>query len=76
METKQNFLIPPHRKLTPEETKVLLEKYSIDSSNKLPKIKIKDPAINKIEDLKLGDIIEIKRKSFVGESRYYREVIE
>ena len=75
MET-ENFLIPPHRKLTLDETKALLTKYKLEAVSKLPKIKIKDVALNTTEDLKAKDVIEITRESFAGINKYYRVVIE
>ncbi len=70
----KNFLIPRHRKLDDAEIKALLEKYSIKKWQ-LPKIKKKDPALKGM-DIEVGDVIEITRKSFAGETKYYREVIE
>jgi DNA-directed RNA polymerase subunit H (RpoH/RPB5) len=71
-----NFLVLKHRKISREEVSILLEKYSLSSTSKLPKISIKDPAISNIEDLSLGDVIEITRNSFAGENKYFRVVIE
>lgn len=77
MANKQNtnFLVPKHRKLTKEEILSILEKYEISNVSKLPKIKIKDPAILQL-GANLLDVIEIERKSFVGITKYYRVVIE
>lgn len=75
MEEQRNFLIPKHRKLSEAEVKELLEKYNLNSTQKLPKIKIKDPGLNGLEP-EIGDIFEITRKSFAGETKYYRVVIE
>ena len=69
-----NFLVPNHRKLEEAEVESLLNKYSINK-NQLPKIKKKDPALKGL-GAEVGDVIEITRKSFVGETKYYREVIE
>jgi DNA-directed RNA polymerase subunit H (RpoH/RPB5) len=72
---KQNFLIPNHRKLSSVETNVILEAYSLDDVSKLPRIKIKDPALSSL-DAQIGDVVEIVRKSFAGENKYYRVVVE
>lgn len=72
---QKNFLVPKHRKISAEEVEALLKKYSLDSVEKLPKIKLKDPATVEL-DVQVGDVIEITRdKSFVGSSNYYRVVV-
>ena len=71
-----NFLVPNHKKLSEEQINSLLEKFNLDSKHKLPKIKISDKALSTIENLKLGDVIEIARTSFAGENKYYRLVVE
>lgn len=76
MEQQKNFLIPEHRKLTDEEVSNILERYQLPTRLKLPKIKVKDPAIKEMEEVQAGDVIEIKRNSFAGDSVYYRVVIE
>ena len=43
--------------------------------NKLPKIKVKDPALADL-GLQVGDVVEITRVSFAGKSKYYRLVVE
>lgn len=75
MEEQKNFLIPTQRKLTEEEVKLLLDKYKLDSTSKLPRIKVKDPSISELEP-QLGEVIEFKRNSFAGETSYYRVVVE
>ncbi|MCA9496026.1 MAG: DNA-directed RNA polymerase subunit H [Nanoarchaeota archaeon] len=75
MEKKANFLVPKHDKLSKDQVNSLLEKYSLTDVSKLPKIKISDPALAGMK-LEIGDVIEITRQSFVGESKYYRAVIE
>jgi len=70
-----NFLIPQHRKLEKSEVITLLGKFNIKDTSKLPKIKIKDPAILELE-IVVGDVVEILRNSFAGETKYYRVVIE
>ncbi len=72
---KQNFLIPNHRKLSSEEIKAILNQYFLDDVSKLPRIKIKDPALVSL-DASIGDVIEIVRKSFAGENKYYMVVVE
>jgi DNA-directed RNA polymerase subunit H (RpoH/RPB5) len=74
METK-NFLMPKHKKLNETELLDVLKKYSLENISKLPKIKIKDSALSQL-DVQVGDVIEISRKSFAGETKYYRVVIE
>ena len=75
MVDKVNFLIPTHRKLSEEEVNSILEQYELNDKIKLPKIKVKDPAIVEL-GAELGDVVEITRKSFAGESKYYRMVVE
>ena len=75
META-NFLVPGHKKLTSEEVSELLRKYSIKDTSKLPKIKVKDPALESL-GCEVGDVVEIIRSSFAGDNnKYYRVVIE
>ena len=74
MEKVVNFLIPKHRKLSESEVKNLLEKYNLSDSSKLPRIKIQDPGLENIE-IQAGDVVEISRKSFAGETKYFRVVI-
>ena len=74
MEKVINFLIPKHRKLNDEEVSKLLVKYSIESTEKLPRIKISDPGLTDI-NVTIGDVVEITRNSFAGETKYYRVII-
>ena len=67
-----HILQPKHTKLSQEEAKVLLSKYKIHSSQ-LPKIKKTDPVLS--ENIKVGDIIRIERKSDNRKVNYYRVVI-
>ena len=59
-------LVPPHRKLTPEDAKSFREKYSTQIGGK---VKLKIPlmfssdAIAKFYDFRPGDIIQIDRKN-------------
>ncbi len=68
-----NFLVPKHRLMSEEEAKELLEKYKVDRFS-LPWIAVNDPAIRHM-NAKDGDIIEITRKDYVGEYKYYRVVL-
>ena len=72
---QNNFLIPVHRKLAEEEVNSLLKKYNLISKLKLPKIKANDNAIAEL-GAQIGDVIEITRNSFAGESKYYRVVTD
>lgn len=69
-----NFLIPVHRKLSEEDISEVLRKHSLADKSKLPKIKVKDPALAQL-DVEVGDVVEITRKSFAGSSKYYRAVV-
>lgn len=75
MVIQNNFLIPNHRKLAEVEINSVLKKYNLDGVHKLPKIKLKDPALAEL-DVVLNDVIEISRESFAGSSKYYRVVEE
>ena len=75
MGKSDNFLTPNHRKLELGEITSLLEKFNINDVSKLPKIKIKDSAVATLE-VQVGDVVEILRNSFAGETKYYRVVIE
>jgi DNA-directed RNA polymerase subunit H (RpoH/RPB5) len=71
-----NFLKVNHRKISDDEIKVLISKYSLSNILKLPKLKIKDKSLVDLEDISLGNVIEISRNSFAGGSKYYRVVVE
>jgi len=71
-----NFLKVSHRKLSDDEIKAVLNKYSLSGVLKLPRIKIKDKGLINLEDVSLGNVIEISRSSFAGRSKYYRVVVE
>ena len=76
METTKNILVPNHRKLSENEVSEVLNKYSIEDTTKLPKMKKTDAALTEL-DVEVGDVVEIMRTSFAGENnRYYRVVIE
>jgi len=70
-----NILIPSHRKLSSDEVKSVLEEYSLSDVLKLPKIKLKDVSLSEL-DVQIGDVIEIERHSFAGQSKYYRVIVE
>ncbi|MEN2974503.1 MAG: DNA-directed RNA polymerase subunit H [Candidatus Caldarchaeales archaeon] len=70
----EHELVPPHRVLTPEEARKILEKYGIQPQQ-LPYILASDPVVREI-GARPGDIIEIRRKSpTAGEAVYYRLVV-
>lgn len=62
-----HILQPPHKRLTQEEAKKVLDKYNIGLIQ-LPIISLSDPALP--EGCNKGDVIEIKRESGL----YYRVV--
>ena len=67
-------LVPKHRIMSEKEVEELLKKYGI-TKDKLPKILASDPVIKAI-GAKIGDVIEITRKSSVaGQTKYYRVVV-
>ncbi len=70
-----HVLVPSHRLLSDEEKEELLNRLNIKLKN-LPFIHLKDPAIKGLGG-KVGDVVEIKRKSVTaGESIYYRVIVE
>lgn len=73
MSKTTHLLIPEHRKLSKEEEEEILKKYNA-KKEQFPKISLKDPAIKNM-DVKKGDIIEIKRKSYLGEEYFYYRVV-
>jgi DNA-directed RNA polymerase subunit H len=67
-------LIPLHEKLSEKDRTALLEKYNIESKE-LPRISIKDVAIQHL-DVKEKDVIKITRKSHTaGTTTFYRGVV-
>jgi len=67
-------LVPEFRILSKEEKEKLLERLGV-TEDKLPKILSSDVVVKRI-NAKVGDVLEIKRKSQVaGESIYYRIVV-
>jgi DNA-directed RNA polymerase subunit H len=68
------MLVPEHIILDEEETREVLEKYSINKES-LPKIHITDPVIKLIE-AKEGAVVKIIRNSrTTGSAIYYRFVV-
>ncbi|MFA5406383.1 MAG: DNA-directed RNA polymerase subunit H [Candidatus Nanoarchaeia archaeon] len=71
----EHKLVPPHRIINDEEKQKLLIDFKVRLKN-LPKISIKDPVVKTLKDAKVGDVVEIKRRSVTaGESMYYRVII-
>ncbi|MBU3957496.1 MAG: DNA-directed RNA polymerase subunit H [Nanoarchaeota archaeon] len=67
-------LVPAHRILADGERENLLEKFNI-VAKQLPKILSADPVV-KAADAKVGDVLEITRKSLsAGVAVYYRLVV-
>ena len=78
MEKKINILkhtlVPKHKIMNEKEVEELLKKYGV-TKDKLPKILASDPVVKAI-GAKIGDVIEITRKSpIAGEAKYYRVVV-
>lgn len=70
----KHVLMPQHSKLNDKDKKELLERYNI-SFIQLPKILNTDPALTGL-DVKIGDVIQIVRKSpTAGEAIFYRGVV-
>jgi len=68
-------LVPKHELLSPEESQAVLDKFKI-TREQMPKISSTDPAIVEYKP-NVGDIIKITRHSEpIGESLYYRVVVE
>jgi DNA-directed RNA polymerase subunit H (RpoH/RPB5) len=68
----KHHLVPPHRKLSAEETSEIMTKYLIKSKIQMPII-LKTDVIAKWHGLKQGDIVEIIRyNENSGKSYYYR----
>ena len=68
-------MVPEHRVLSPEEAEKAMKKLRT-RREKLPKISIEDPIAQEIE-AKIGDVIEIKRKSpTAGYTIMYRHAIQ
>lgn len=71
----KHMYVPQHVILSPEEAKIILEKYHA-KPDQLPKIRVTDPVVRAI-GAKPGDILKIIRSSeTAGVSEYYRLVVE
>ena len=70
-----NLLIPKHKIISKEELNQILQKYNIENSSKLPKIKLDDPVLKEME-VEIGDVVEISREDFFESSKYFREVVK
>ncbi|MBU1975369.1 MAG: DNA-directed RNA polymerase subunit H [Nanoarchaeota archaeon] len=69
----KHMLVPEHVKLKEKEKKSLYEEMRITFGD-LPKISVNDAALEHL-DVKLGDVIKIKRISVTaGECFFYRGV--
>jgi DNA-directed RNA polymerase subunit H (RpoH/RPB5) len=70
----KHILIPKHIKMTAKEREELFKKYNI-SLKELPKIRMDDAAISKL-NVAEGDVIKIVRNSpTAGEVEFYRGVV-
>jgi len=67
-----HILQSKHTKLKKEEISKLLEKFNI-SLSQLPKISKKDSVLP--EDVEVGDVFKIDRKTDEGVEEYFRVVI-
>ena len=75
IDVSKHTLVPPHKKLSEKDKKVLLEKYSI-TVNQLPVIFKSDAAISHL-GVEPGDVIMIQRDSpTAGNITFYRGVID
>ncbi|MDO8555883.1 MAG: DNA-directed RNA polymerase subunit H [Nanoarchaeota archaeon] len=71
----EHILVPKHEKITPEAAQKLLDQFHAELKN-LPKISIKDAAIQHLEP-KDGDVIRITRDSpTAGKTFFFRVVVE
>jgi len=70
----QHELVPKHRIMSEKEVQELLKKYGV-TKKELPKILDTDPVVKAL-GAKVGDVLEITRKSDLGESKYYRVVVK
>ncbi|MFQ3308139.1 MAG: DNA-directed RNA polymerase subunit H (RpoH/RPB5) [Candidatus Nanohaloarchaea archaeon] len=68
--------VPEHRKLEEDEIEEVLEKFDAEIED-LPKIERTDAALKSMDNVEVGDVIEIRRSSpTAGKTTYYRRVIE
>jgi len=74
LDITKHILVPKHSKLSQKDKKQLLEKLNI-TIKELPKISIKDAAIQGLSP-EVGDVIKIERPSpTAGKAIYYRGVM-
>lgn len=69
----RHFLVPKHLILPKEQEDELLTKHNLTREG-LPKIKSNDPGIAILKP-KIGDIIQIERKSRNGDLTFYYRVV-
>ncbi|OYT42154.1 MAG: DNA-directed RNA polymerase subunit H [Candidatus Aenigmarchaeota archaeon ex4484_224] len=75
IDVSKSELVPKHRVLSEKEKEELLKKYRV-TLKQLPRILSSDPMV-KLLNAKIGDIIEIERKSPLGgKVKYYRVVVK
>lgn len=68
-----HFMVPPHRKLTPEETSEVLKNLHMRSVNEFPHIKFHFDIQARVLGLVPGDVVEIQRPSeTAGIYTFYR----
>ncbi len=68
-------LVPEHELLSPEEAQKVLDKYNV-GREQMPKIKLNDHGIKDLS-ANVGDVIRITREhDLIGNSIYYRVVVE
>lgn len=71
----QHVLVPAYKVMGEDEILSLLKQFKCRKSD-LPKIFFSDPIVKKLES-KIGDVLEITRKSGVtGTAKHYRVVID
>ncbi len=69
----RHVFVPPHRKLSAEETTIILKALHASSKSQLPHIKFHVDMMARILGLVPGDVVEIKRPSETsGIYKYYR----
>lgn len=76
IDATEHEFVPEHRVLDKEEKEEVLEENNAKLSQ-LPRIRKNDKALKNIdEDVQVGDVIEITRKSRTAEeTKYYRVVV-
>ena len=69
----KHFMVPPHRKLSPEETAEVLKNLHMRSVNEFPHIKFHFDMQSRVLGLVPGDVVEIQRPSeTAGIYTFYR----